>query len=418
MRPRQVISSAVFFISLSLVCIEASAQEDLSEQETRQTIAASLDELRRAILVRDELIKTLFQRIQSLERSVQGLQSDMGEGSLSSALTPEISGSSDRVATIPLPEDATDTSAIAEADPLPPALNEDQRREQEQLIRSSFERTLIDKGGLLLPPGTVEISPSFSYTHSSSDNIVIDGFTILPILVIGDIFSERIRRQSVQSTISIRAGMANDFQAEIRIPYGYQHLSRLSADNEETNTDAHGLGDIDLTLSHQFLRGTGRMPDIVGGVTWKTTTGGSPFEQEEGLSFGSGYNSLRGSITVVKVKDPVVFFGSTSYTFSPVVYEDIGRFDPGDTFGIELGLALALNLDTALSFGFEQHFTRASTLDDLAVPGSYISTGTFLIGTSFALGQNVSIDFSVGIGLTEDAPDMQMGITVPFRMSF
>jgi len=387
-------------------------------QQVDDPVSASIEELKRAILTRDRVIKDLFIRVKKLESSVEAMAVGDAPETTSASQQDADREKTEAAAIEVLAEDGQAGQQPPGEQPLqPPTLNEEQKREQEQLIRTSFERTLIVKGGLLLPPGTVEVNPSVSYTHASSDNIVIDGFTILPVLVIGDIFSERVRRQSVQSALSVRVGLPRDYQAEIRVPYGYQHLKKLSADSEETTQRGAGLGDIDLTLSHQFLRGSGSQPDLLGSFTWKTTTGSSPLKGGDGLRFGSGYHSLRASMTAVKVTDPVVFYGSPSYTRSAPVTEEIGRFNPGNTFGLALGMAIALNLDTAISFGYEQHLTQASTLDGVDVPGSSISTGTFTIGSSYSLGQSVSMDFSLGIGLTADAPDMQMSVSVPFRLS-
>ena len=125
-------------------------------------------------------------------------------------------------------------------------------------------------------------------------------------------------------------------------------------------------------------------------------------------------------VTAVKVSDPVAFFGGFSYSYNMKETRDIGEIDPGDSFGGHAGMALSLNLDTSINFSYEQRYTWRTTLNGQDIPGSYYNTGTFSTGISYTL-DNVnykSLDVSLGIGLTEDAPDVQFNVSLPMRYSF
>ena len=52
------------------------------------------------------------------------------------------------------------------------------------------------------------------------------------------------------------------------------------------------------------------------------------------------------------------------------------------------------------------------------VPGSSLTTATFTFGVSYVMRKNLSMDFSVGVGLTEDSPDFQVNLSIPIRFSF
>jgi hypothetical protein len=118
----------------------------------------------------------------------------------------------------------------------------------------------------------------------------------------------------------------------------------------------------------------------------------------------------------VKAIDPVIFFGGVSYTAN--IADDIGglSIDPGDTWGVNLGAALALNPETSINFQWDQRFTNHSTaaIDD--IPGSELTVGVFRIGFTYALARNMFLDLGVGIGLTDDSPAVQASIALPIRI--
>lgn len=340
---------------------------------------AQIEELKRAIGVRDQVIRNLIVRIENLERSM----ADTGAPAATAAAAP--------VAQPPI--------------------------EDQQLIRAAFERTLIDRGGLLLPPWKFELEPSTSYAHSSSEDLVIDGFTIFPVLVVGDIFSERLRRNTLTTSLTARLGLPWSSQLEVRAPYVYEDVSRLSGDGQETKVSDHGFGDLELALSRDLPRFFGMGPQLLGSLRWKLVTARDPFslDEQNELPFGSGFQTLTASLTGVSVLDPVVFFGTLSYTEALAARKGGQRIDPGDRIGVQLGMALALNLETSLSLAFEHSLNERTRLDGSEVPGTFVNTGTMSIGLSRTFPSGRAFDASLAIGLSEDSPDLQLGLSMPFR---
>lgn len=355
-------------------------------------------ELRQALEAQRRLIQQLMLRVEALEQSI-----DAAEGRAMEAESP-----------------AAASDVDPEARPVDPAASgqpEISQPEQERLVRSAFERTLIERRGLLLPPGTVDVEPSLTYTHTSAENIVIDGFTILPVLVVGDIVSETVRRETVQGALTTRVGLPWDAQLDLRVPWVHQRRRTVTADNDETDDSLNGLGDITIGVSRQLTHSDGVWPDFLGNLRWKTRTGDGPFDvsDDTALATGTGYDSVTASLTGVKVVDPVVYFGSASYSYNVARDEEIGRFDPGDSVGFSLGMALALNLSTSLSFAYDQQFTEESELDGEDIVGSYQTSGVFSVGAAHTVSDEMTVDLSIGIGVTTDAPDVQIGIAVPLR---
>lgn len=364
-------------------------------QEVADDTGTQLEDLRRSIAVRDQVIRNLIGRIEQLERAVAALGG----------------GAKQPAAELP----PTETPPAGSATPA--AAETTRTDEDQQLIRAAFERTLIERGGLLLPAWTFEVEPSLGYSHSSSENLVIDGFTIFPVLIVGDVFSERRRRNTLTTTLTGRLGLPWSAQLDVRAPYVFEDDSRLTGDGEEIKVSDRGIGDLEIALSRDLPRFFERGPNLLGSLRWKMVTARDPFgfDDKEEIPFGTGFHTLSASLTGVSLLDPVVLFGSLTYTEALAARKNTGRIDPGDSIGLQLGIALALNLETSLSFAFDQAFTDRTRVDGVEVPGTYVNTGTFSIGFSRSLPSGLSLDTSLAIGLSEDSPDLQLNFSAPLR---
>lgn len=293
---------------------------------------------------------------------------------------------------------------------------EREREENVSLIESAFKRTLVDEGGLLLKPGQFNYVPSISYTHSSSDRIVIDGFTIEEILVVGDIVSRQVKRDIEVLSNTFRLGLENDLQIDLQIPIGAERLQTYSSSGDQTKEHTSGLGDISLSLSYQVIKSHVSWPDTLINISWKSTTGEDPYSLsgDEELALGSGFQSWGISFTTVSVSDPVVFFSGLSWTKNMSERKQIGHVDMGDNAGLSMGMVFALNLNTSLSFGFQLSAINQTRIDNHKIPGSNLITSLFTVGVSRILSSSLSMDVQIGIGLTEDSPDVQLSFSFPY----
>ncbi|MGH8286456.1 MAG: hypothetical protein ACRETT_11900, partial [Steroidobacteraceae bacterium] len=377
-------------VLLALACSFAVAQE--------QTTGAQIEELKQAISVRDQVIRNLITRIEQLERAVSAIEG----GSVAVAETPAPAAAEPGE---PGEEGGRTGGAV-------PVREEDDQR----LIRAAFERTLIERGGLLLPAWTFELEPSMSYAHSSSENLVIDGFTIFPVLIVGDVFSERRRRNTLTTTFTARLGLPWRSQLALRVPYVFEDESRLTGDGEELKRSDRGFGDVELALSRELPQFFGAGPSLLASLRWKMVTAEDPFGIDENdIPFGNGFHTLSASLTGVSVLDPVVLFGSLTYTEALSADKGGLRIDPGESLAVQLGMAVALNLETSVSFAFEQSFTGRTRVDGAEVPGTYVNTSTLSIGMSRAFPSGFAFDTNLAIGLSEDSPDLQLNFAAPLR---
>lgn len=276
----------------------------------------------------------------------------------------------------------------------------------------SIERTLVQKGGMLLPKGKLQIEPSIAAAHFSSNRINIQGFSILPVLVIGEISTEEVKRDIIISSLSFKYGLLNNLQADLKIPYRYE-FDRVSSDFGESTRNYDGIGDIEVGLSRQIAYERGIIPDTIISLVAKSRTGKSPYGRDIGL--GTGHWGVRGALIAAKSSDPVVVFGSLSYTWN--IKRDIdeyGTIDPGDTIGYSLGTALALSYQTAINFQLEHSVTSKMKSDGRSINGSFLNAASLKTGFTWSTSDRSSVDFSVSRGLTNDAPDYVIELRFPF----
>src|SRR5271170_240868 len=139
-------------------------------QAQTQSNAQVDQKLQEALRERDAIIRNLLERMNELEWRVNG-----------GYTTP---ARADERPTLP----ATSTSRVINSVVSTSTYDNTERQATEAL-----DQALIVRGGLLLPSGTLEIDNTTSYFSASSDHVTVNGFALLPVLVVGDIASERVR---------------------------------------------------------------------------------------------------------------------------------------------------------------------------------------------------------------------------------
>jgi hypothetical protein len=370
-------------------------------------ISAAIDQrLQNALRERDAIIRNLLERVQELEWRVNG-------GFTTAPTNVSISR--------PAPARSDAAAAVNSV-----VVNSGYDAEERQASQA-LDQALIVRGGLLLPPGTIEVDNTVSYFSSSYDHLSVNGFALLPVLVVGDITSERTRKDLVLPTFTTRLGLPHRFQFESYIPYGYQLNRTVDTTNAQTSQSTFGLGDIAFGVSRQLSLEHGRVPDLLANVRFKTTTGVDSFNlQSSQTALGTGFYALQGNLTAAKSNDPVVFFGNLSYTANLNGTHSIpdannpgqmipGKFEPGDAVGFQLGSILALNPETSMTIGWDQRFTRSSTVNGQQIPASYLVEGSLRLGASYMYAPGRTVDLSFGVGVTPDTPNLQFSVGFPVR---
>ncbi len=280
----------------------------------------------------------------------------------------------------------------------------------------SIERTLVQKGGILLPKGKLQFEPSLTYAHFSSNRININGFSILPILVVGDINTEKVKRDVFIHTWAFKYGLFHNLQTEVRIPgrFEYNRITNTDSTTYDQTDSKGGLGDIQVSISRQIGWEHGMMPDLVASLSVKSNTGDEPYNTD--IALGTGHWAVSGALVAAKASDPAVVFGSLNYTYNIPRgdIENFGEVDPGDSIGYSLGTAIALSYQTAINFSFDHTVTGKMNREGRDVPGSFQNAANFKTGFNWTLSERASMDFAVSVGLTTDAPDMTFELRFPY----
>ena len=272
----------------------------------------------------------------------------------------------------------------------------------------ALERTLTEQGALLLPKGFAEVTPTIAYTRRETTSPV---FAAVPNLVLANVDT---KRDEVLANLNLKIGLPWTSQLEIGVPYNFVDQSTVinlaNAGRVTTSGSSNGFGDIQIALAKQLLREKGLLPDLVFRLIYGT---GSGNRGTKDVTLSNGYPTLGGQLTFLKRQDPLAFVASLSYTKE---YER-DNIEPGDQFGFSLGAVLAASPETSLQFTFAQTFSRDVRVDGRSIPESNQNQGILSLGASSILAKGMLLNVSVGVGLTNDAPDYVVQVSLPIRFS-
>ena len=271
----------------------------------------------------------------------------------------------------------------------------------------ALERTLTAAGVLLLGPKQFDVEPYLAYARRESrlPSLVADGDAI-------GVRTLAVRRNEFDLGLRVRAGLPFDSQFELDIPYRWVDQSAVAPigfrDFDAQDDTGSSLGDIKVGVAKTLLRENGWLPDLVGRVTWDTATGDL---EDGGVPLGIGFNELRFGLTALKRQDPLAFTAALSYT-TTFEKDDL---KPGDKFGLVLGVSLAASPDTSLSMALVQSFSRELEINGERVAGSNQVDSILALGASSIIGRRTMLSVTAGIGLTKDAPDYTLSVSLPMR---
>lgn len=303
--------------------------------------------------------------------------------------------------------------------------------------------TVFDDRGILTTPGRVIVEPSFGFTHTSSTVVAIEGYTVLPALIVGLINISQVERDIYNYSLAIRYGISSRLEVALKAPYidiSENIREREVLDGTPTDiihdTDGNGLGDVEASINYQLNSAADGGPFYIANLRIKSDTGNSIFDIDKrdlldddgdviGVVFseqptGSGFWSVQPGLTLIYPTDPAVLYGSVSYLWN--IEDDKGEeygmtIDPGDVIGISFGIGFSVNERTSFSLGYEHNIidqTEVELQPELSdATFSTYHSGSLLLGISQILTDQSSVNVSLGVGVTEQSPDMQLTIKFP-----
>ena len=302
---------------------------------------------------------------------------------------------------------------------------------------------IFEQPGVLTPHGKLVVEPGLQYGYSSSNRVSLVGYTIIPSLLIGLIDVREVHRNTFTASLTTRWGVTNRFEIEAKLPYVYRSDSAIerpyvqgAANPELFSSTGKGIGDVEFTGRYQINDGGADAPYYIGTLRVKSRTGKDPFEvltdthagltnelQKE-LPTGSGFYSIQPGLTMLFPADPAVFFSSVSYQHnikrSNVIMnttdgpQSVGEIAPGDVFGFNFGMGLALNDRSSFSLGYDHASVGRTKQNGVATPNSVrTELGTLLLGYSYRVNKSTALNVSVGAGITRDTPDVTLAVRLP-----
>lgn len=439
---------------------------------------------------RDRIIQKLFERVETLEEQVQKLErsgeagktsnrdrsvprgreplsaEEMGgvtaRGEAPPPGTPGPEPSAAAPGSTPAAPAATGGSpapAVKEGESASPAAEPAPPEEERQVVRVPL--ATVERGGNLLRPGNIQLESALSYSHTQNTRLIVTGFSVIPLIILGTLESEKLTRDAWTPNFSARYGLIKDLQVDAGVPLSWQTHSRVRLSNDQVrlvqeDSSEFGVGDVQFGGTYQVLYERGWLPDVSYSLHARVPTGRSQFDifktisragpfgsvedfvsrlNSEGLPVGNGFWGFTHSVSMVKALDPAILFGTVSYTYNvgrrvslvEIDQEHVeggtllsprattAKLGPGDTIAFSLGFALAMNNQFSVNFVFSDAVTFSSKRNGIKIPDSGLNQAVFGAGFSLALTRRVVVAFQGNVGLTPDAPDVSFSLSVPVK---
>ncbi|MDC0662069.1 transporter [Marinobacter sp. SS21] len=291
--------------------------------------------------------------------------------------------------------------------------DEDASQQLEEVFQAAEKNYSLQKKG----SHSLNYSLDYSYTSDQRLDLAITGGSVQNLDVVPS------ATHSFTNAFAYDYGLLDNLTVGTRVPLVVKY-------DTQDELNVYDLGDVSFTARWQPLAYVpGKMSTTLFG-SLSTKTGVSPYEIDirRQLSTGSGYYTVSGGASLSKVLDPVVIFGSTSVSYN-FPEEDLNqvrgarlleKVEPGFGLSGSAGFAYSLSYDISLSVSAQISYSDETvlTFSDGSEAVAQDQVTGFL---SMSLGTRVSdttiVNTSLGIGLTEDAPDFSLGLSLPINFS-
>lgn len=442
----------------------ALAQPACAQALADQPLATRLDTLMRLVDQQQRQIRELEQQVIELKMAQRGRGVTGPDGSTPSGddggpdpqpapplLTQTAPGA-------PGPKSAGETATGVPATPRVPdtgtsgndgtAVGATQKAAQP--ARTEAESAVVQREHAPLFNRKLTLDWGISDTYYDRRQLQLSGFLALDAIFLGNINLGETKSHQLMADLDTRYGLTDRISVDVDVPYIYRHSNFIvggagTAANSPSDASgsANALGDVNFGLYYQFVKERESWPDIVGSVRVKAPTGTSPFGIKlvqmdpnntnlvapSKLPTGTGFWSITAGLSMLKTYDPVVLFGSLSYTYNVArSFADISsvasqtqpaKVKLGDIVQWGAGMALAFSEKDSASVSYTmaiepQSKTQAPGQGWQKVPGSETVASALNFGLNHVVNKHLTINGSVSIGLTPDAPNFVVGVRFPY----
>ncbi|MGN6231330.1 MAG: hypothetical protein ACTHNZ_09205 [Trinickia sp.] len=319
-----------------------------------------------------------------------------------------------------------------------------------QPVRTEAENAVVQREHAPLFDRKLTLDWGISDTYYDRRQLQLSGFLALDAIFLGNINLGETKSHQVMADLDARYGLTDRISFDVDVPYVYRHSDFIvggaggaASALSDASANSSAIGDVNFGLYYQFLKESGNWPDVVGSLRVKAPTGTSPFGIKlvqvdpnntslvapTKLPTGTGFWNFTAGVSVLKTYDPVVLFGSLSYTYNLArSFSDVssvqGQTQPakvklGDVFQWGGGVALAFSEKDSASVSYTmaiepQSETQAPGQGWQKVPGSETVAAAVNFGLNHVVNKHLTINGSVSIGLTPDAPNFVVGVRFPY----
>lgn len=316
--------------------------------------------------------------------------------------------------------------------------------------RTQAEEAVVQREHAPLFDHKLTLDWGINDTYYDRRQLQLSGFLALDAIFLGNINLGETKSHQVMSDLDVRYGLTDRISIDADVPYMYRTSNFIvggAGGSASTMSDAsassHALGDVNFGLYYQLLKETGNLPDVVASLRVKAPTGTSPFGIKvvqvdadntnlvapTKLPTGTGFWNITGGVSVLKTYDPVVLFGSFSYTYNVSrsfadISSVVGQTQPatvklGDVIQFGGGVALAFSDKDSASVAYTMALepateTKAPDGAWSKVPGSETTASAVTFGLNHVVNKHLTINGSVSIGLTPDTPNFVVGVRFPY----
>ena len=334
--------------------------------------------------------------------------------------------------------------------PMPDGTTVGQTQKAAEPVRTQAEEAVVQREHAPLFDHKLTLDWGISDTYYDRRQLQLSGFLALDAIFLGNINLGETKSHQVMADLDTRYGLTDRMSIDVDVPYVYRHSNFIiggagGAANSmsDASLNSSGIGDINFGIYYQFLKETNSMPDVVGSLRIKAPTGSSPFGVKvvqltpdntnlvapSKLPTGTGFWNITAGVSLLKTYDPVVLFGSLSYTYNIArSFADIssvaGQTQPatvklGDIIQFGGGVALAFSDKDSASISYTMALepaskTRAPGESYSKVPGSETTASALNFGLNHVVNKHLTINGAVSIGMTPDAPNFVVGVRFPY----
>jgi hypothetical protein len=350
----------------------------------------------------------------------------------------------------PAPEGTTATGSTAPGAPIAPEGAVGQTQKAAEPVRTQAEEAVVQREHAPLFDHKLTLDWGISDTYYDRRQLQLSGFLALDAIFLGNINLGQTKSHQVMSDLDVRYGLTDRISVDVDVPYIYRHSTFIvggaggaASTLSDASVNSHAIGDVNFGFYYQLLKETNDFPDVVGSLRVKAPTGTSPFGIKvvqltpdntnlvapSELPTGTGFWNITAGLSVLKTYDPIVLFGSLSYTYNVArSFADIssvqGQTEPatvklGDIVQIGGGVALAFSDKDSASISYTLALepsskTKAPGGSYQDVPGSETTAAVLNFGLNHVVNKHLTINGAVSIGMTPDAPNFVVGVRFPY----